>query len=348
MPPFERDVLVGDAVELEHRDARARASPRRAAASRGRARRRAPCPRSPAADLRMIMRAPAPARAPLRSRARRRRSCARRGSDELAGRAVVLDERRGLLVVVASRRSIASGVSSARPSTRRASAAGRELLPSGSWSSEDDVERRPISSSSVVERLGLHDRCAGSRRARSRRVSPRSSRSRISRIVISSATRSPRSRIGSTLPAELGPRRSSSRGTCRRSRCAGRRTSSAIFFACVPFPAPLRSEDRGCSAEEPFVVAHHHLRLHLAHRVERDADDDQHRGAAERAARRLREAEVLDEEARRDRDGREEERARAASVAAARGRGTPRSAAPDGCPGCSRRSCAGCRPGRPG
>jgi len=32
-----------------------------------------------------------------------------------------------------------------------------------------------------------------------------------------------------------------------------------------------------------FVVTHHHLRLHLTHRVERDADDDQHGCAAERA-----------------------------------------------------------------
>src|SRR4051794_19014805 len=84
----------------------------------------------------------------------------------------------------------------------------------------------------------------------------------------------------------------------------------AIFFACVPFPDPCGPRTTTfTSAKEAFVVAHHHLGLHLPHRVERDADDDQHRGASERAARRLREAEVLDEEARRHCDGREEERA---------------------------------------
>ena len=47
-----------------------------------------------------------------------------------------------------------------------------------------------------------------------------------------------------------------------------------------PLPAPCGPR-RGRSSEESFVVPHHHLRFHLAHRVERDADDDEHRGAAE-------------------------------------------------------------------
>src|SRR4029078_12798206 len=86
---------------------------------------------------------------------------------------------------------------------------------------------------------------------------------------------------------------------------------ATIFFACVPFPDPCGPRTTTfTSAKESFVVTHHHLRLHLAHRVERDADDDQHGGAAQCAARRLREAEVLDEEARRHRDRREEERPR--------------------------------------
>src|SRR5437764_2195597 len=50
----------------------------------------------------------------------------------------------------------------------------------------------------------------------------------------------------------------------------------------------------GALAQKAFVGAHHHLRLHLAHRVERDADHDQHRGAAEGARSRLREAAVAD------------------------------------------------------
>jgi hypothetical protein len=39
--------------------------------------------------------------------------------------------------------------------------------------------------------------------------------------------------------------------------------------------------------EEAFVASLEHLRLHLADRVEGDADDDQHRGAAERITRSL-------------------------------------------------------------
>ena len=50
--------------------------------------------------------------------------------------------------------------------------------------------------------------------------------------------------------------------------------------------APNRQDCRGSSPdEEALVVAHHELRLHLPHRVERHAHDDQDRGAAERRAR---------------------------------------------------------------
>ena len=51
--------------------------------------------------------------------------------------------------------------------------------------------------------------------------------------------------------------------------------SAAIRFACVPLPAPWgpsRRMSSGTLLEEALVGAHHHLRLHLAHRVERDAD----------------------------------------------------------------------------
>src|SRR4051794_21075379 len=91
--------------------------------------------------------------------------------------------------------------------------------------------------------------------------------------------------------------------------------SAAIRFAWVPLPAPWGPRrrmftSRATLLQEAFVGAHHHLRLHLPHRVERNADDDQHRGAAEGAARRLREAEVLDHERRRDCDDGEEQRTR--------------------------------------
>src|SRR4029453_7057267 len=44
--------------------------------------------------------------------------------------------------------------------------------------------------------------------------------------------------------------------------------------------------------QEAFVGAHHHLRLHLPHGVERDSDDDEHGRSAERTRARLREAAV--------------------------------------------------------
>src|SRR5919204_924997 len=93
----------------------------------------------------------------------------------------------------------------------------------------------------------------------------------------------------------------------------GRPYSAAIRFACVPFPAPCGPSSNTFTftlLEEAFVAAHHHLRLHLPHRVERDADDDQDRRAAEGARGRLREAEVADEQARRDGDDSQVERAR--------------------------------------
>src|SRR4051795_6873344 len=79
--------------------------------------------------------------------------------------------------------------------------------------------------------------------------------------------------------------------------------SAEIRLAWVPFPDPCGPSNRTfTSAQKTFVGAHHHLRLHLAHRVERDTDDDQHRGAAEGARRRLREPAVANEEAREGSD----------------------------------------------
>src|SRR3954465_13514706 len=89
--------------------------------------------------------------------------------------------------------------------------------------------------------------------------------------------------------------------------------SSAIRFAWVPLPDPCGPSRRMSSAmapllQEAFVGAHHHLRLHLPHRVECYTDHDQHGGASEGPGGRLREAEVVDEDARRDRDDRQVER----------------------------------------
>src|SRR3954468_2363300 len=89
--------------------------------------------------------------------------------------------------------------------------------------------------------------------------------------------------------------------------------ASEMRCAWVPFPAPWGPKSRMFSTrpllEEALVRAHHHLRLHLTHRVERDADDDDHGGAAERARRGLREVEVVDEDAGQNGDEREVDRA---------------------------------------
>src|ERR1051325_5888868 len=94
----------------------------------------------------------------------------------------------------------------------------------------------------------------------------------------------------------------------------GMPTSAEMRFAWVPLPAPggpriTMSRATAALLQEPFVVAHHHLRLHLAHGVERDAHHDEDRGAPEGTVRCLREAAVADEEGRQGRDEREVERA---------------------------------------
>src|SRR5262245_31729123 len=92
--------------------------------------------------------------------------------------------------------------------------------------------------------------------------------------------------------------------------------SLAMRLACVPLPAPWAPRIRMFSTprfllllQEAFVGAHHHLRLHLAHGVERDTDHDDDRGASQGARGRLREVEVVDEEAREHRDEPEVDRA---------------------------------------
>ena len=139
--------------------------------------------------------------------------------------------------------------------------------------------------------------CAGTRRAGSRRARrPRSRRSTIiaddhvvghevAGVHVAASASRP-----SSVPCATAPRRMSPVAMYGRPKSSRRRS------ACVPLPAPggpsrIRFSSRhGASTAEPcatallqeaLVVAHHQLRLELLHRVERDADDDQQRGAAE-------------------------------------------------------------------
>src|SRR5262245_30804759 len=69
--------------------------------------------------------------------------------------------------------------------------------------------------------------------------------------------------------------------------------SAEMRLAWVPLPAPggprmTMSSACACSLlQEPLVVTHHHLRLHLAHGVERDAHHDEDRGATKGTVRGL-------------------------------------------------------------
>ena len=248
---------------------------------------------------------------------------------------------------------IASGVSSARPS----SWARREQPLDRRAPRAAGTRRRPRAGGRSRASISSSASACGAVRGKPSRTKPRSASSlrRAGRgsasIMRSSGTSSPRVEERLRPAAELGAVGDRALGGCRRSRCAGCRTPRRSASPGFPCPRPA-GRAGGCRAasllEEAFVGAHHHLRLHLAHRVERDADDDQHRGASERARGRLREAAVADEEASAARRRPPGRASRAASAASARGRGTAPSAAPGGCPGCSRRACAGCRPGRPG
>src|SRR4051794_28103032 len=101
------------------------------------------------------------------------------------------------------------------------------------------------------------------------------------RLVTSSGTYSPASMYSwaffpSGVPSETLARKMSP------VEIAGMPKWSATTLAWVPFPAPggpIRINLM--SAQEPFVVALLELTLDLLHRVERDADHDQDRGAAE-------------------------------------------------------------------
>src|SRR4051794_29145853 len=71
------------------------------------------------------------------------------------------------------------------------------------------------------------------------------------------------------LPAPGGPTRTS-------------RTRVSPVRSAVRAPGPTGRVDAAPLTQEPFVVALHQLALDLLDRVQRHADHDQHRGAAER------------------------------------------------------------------
>src|SRR3954470_12139488 len=103
------------------------------------------------------------------------------------------------------------------------------------------------------------------------------------RLVSSSATYSPASmnRLASTpsgVPCETLARKMSP------VEIAGILKCSAMYLAWVPLPAPggpmISNRMRSVSsAQESFVVALLELALDLLHRIERDTDHDQDRGA---------------------------------------------------------------------
>src|SRR5262249_19712051 len=123
------------------------------------------------------------------------------------------------------------------------------------------------------------------------------SRSRTIALVTSSGTRSPASMYffairPRSVPPDTLARKMSPVEIFGILKC------SAMNSAWVPLPAPggptstslmrlasfrgTREHNRWRSAQESFVVALHQLALDLLHSVQRNADHDQHRGAAER------------------------------------------------------------------
>src|SRR5262249_36549416 len=135
-------------------------------------------------------------------------------------------------------------------------------------------------------------------------------------MVTSSGTSTPRSMYPracrpSGVPAARWARNMSPVAMC------GSPVASDTSTAWVPLPAPGGPNSRmsratspdALPAEEALVVAHHELRLHLPHGVERHPHDDQDGRAAEPAGRGLREPSVADEDVREHGDDPEVDRA---------------------------------------
>ena len=176
---------------------------------------------------------------------------------------------------------------------------------SGTSISEHGGELAADAGERGAERLGLRRPCAGSRRAGSRR-----------RVLGLEALEDHADDhvVGHELARVHVAPWPSRRARCPRRRPArrmlpvamyGRLKSSVMRSAWVPLPAPggptrMRLSSAtgigsyavgrdgfgpGSLLQEALVVAHHQLRLELLHRVQRDADDDQQRRAAEEEVR---------------------------------------------------------------
>ena len=204
------------------------------------------------------------------------------------------------------------------------------------------------------QRIGLRDRARkpveDEARARSRCACSRSS---MAPSKMSSGTSSPRSmnRFACTPSGVL-------RFTAARSRSpdemCGTPNRSCSSFACVPLPGTGGTHRESCAPvqlrssapptqppalHEALVAARQHVRFDLRHGVERHADDDQQRRAAEVE----RHVEALDQDRRQDADGRDVERAaqRDARQDAVDVLGGALARA--GCRECSRRTSSCCR-----
>src|SRR4051812_32124485 len=206
------------------------------------------------------------------------------------------------------RRSIASGVSSERPSSAARLSSRSTATPCGTWSSNTTVSSRSRSESIRSSASA----CAYVRgNPSSTKPSSASScaiRSTISSIIRSSGTSPPLSRMGCTR-CPSGERSATAARSMSPVPMYASPYSFASRFPWVPLPDPWSPRRRTFSdtqalLEEALVRARHHLRLHLAHRVEGDADGDQDGRAAERARGGLREPAVADEQRRQRRDER--------------------------------------------
>src|SRR6266487_2331379 len=104
-------------------------------------------------------------------------------------------------------------------------------------------------------------------------------------ITRSSGTSSPFCMYPSAITPKVVPLRTCSRSMSPVEMCA-QPMRSEIIAACVPLPTPGGPKKiTYTSADKSFVVAHQQLRFELFHRVEHDADDDEHARAADREGR---------------------------------------------------------------
>src|SRR5215217_3995158 len=182
---------------------------------------------------------------------------------------------------------------------------------SGAWMSSAAVSRRSRFSSSSAS-ASAWTTVRGKPSSRNPSSPSSSTLSRIIAITRSSGTSPPPSMCSLACRPRSVPS-----STCSRSRSPvpmyGSPKSSVSREAWVPLPAPggpsrIRFNSlmkRASLLEEALVVAHHELRLELLHGVQRHADHDQDRGAAEVEVGRC----LVDQDGRQRRHGRQIQRA---------------------------------------